>query len=209
MEGWIKLHRQIEENELWFSEKFTKAQAWVDLLLLARHKEGTLFIRGVEIRLKPGELCRSQISLAKRWKWNFKTVKKFLTDLKNREMVETKITNVTTIISIKKWWSYQVGGEQNGEQKESKTETNKNGKNVNIELARMLIKKISKEPSLYSIVAKYKNNLGEDKLKDILADCIKRGNEFGTESNLASYLEACTKTNGKSHHSFNPIEVKQ
>lgn len=213
MEGWIKIHRQIEENEFGFSEKFTKAQAWIDLLLLARHKSGLATIRGIDINLLPGQLCWSQKSLAKRWKWNVKTVNKFLLKLTKREMVDTRKTNITTIITIKKWFLYQgygsQSGYQKGEQKDTKTETNKNGKNVIIELAKMLIKNVSKESSLYSIIGLYKNSLGEDRLRDILADCIKRGNEFPTESQLAGYLKTCSETNGKFQHSFNPIEVKQ
>jgi DNA-binding transcriptional regulator YhcF (GntR family) len=212
MEGWIKLHRQIIENEFYFSEKFTKVQAWIDLLLLATHKERTVCIRGIEIILKPGQLCYSQKSLASRWHWNVKTVERYLNSLKKREMVETKRTNITTIISIKKWFLYQTDGEQNtyqkGEQKDTKRETNKNDKNIIIELAKTSIRTISKESYLYSIIGKYKNILGEEKLKSILTDCIKRGNEFPTEDQLAGYLETCTKTNGKSLHSFNPIEVK-
>jgi DNA-binding transcriptional regulator YhcF (GntR family) len=129
MLGYIKLHRQITENEFWSSEKFTKAQAWVDLLLLANHKHATLFIRGIEVVLKPGELCYSQLTLARRWKWNFKTVVKFLKMLEKRQMVETKTSNVTTVITILNWERYQGSGEQNGEQKESRMETNKNVKN--------------------------------------------------------------------------------
>jgi len=209
MEGWVKLHRKIIENEFYFSERFTKQQAWVDLLLLATHKKRTVYLKGIEINLKPGQLCHSQVSLANRWKWDRKTVGKHLETLRKRKMVDTRKTNVTTIITIKQWYLYQVGGQQNGQQKDSGLDTNKNDKNVIIELAKILIEKISKENCLYSIVGKYRNNLGEERLKAILADCVKRGNEFRTEEQLAAYLETCTKTNGKSHHSFHPIKVKQ
>ena len=142
MVGYIALHRKIMENEFYFSEKFTKSQAWIDLLLLATHTEQTIFIRGIEIKLNPGELCYSQLSIAARWKWNFKTVCKFLKLLENRKMVETKTNKVTTIISIVNWREYQVlknknvyeslnRGEQNGEQRENKKETNNNVDNVN------------------------------------------------------------------------------
>jgi len=146
MEGWISLHRQMMENELYFSEKFTKSAAWIDLLLLARHSSGTKFIHGIEIKLQPGDLCYSQLSLAERWKWNFKTVKKFLDLLTDRQMISYKGGKVTTIISIKNWGKYQKSGEQNridnkGEsadlerarenRKENKRETNNNGNNGN------------------------------------------------------------------------------
>ena len=84
MIGYIKLHRQITENEFYFSERFTKSQAWIDLLLLANFKPNTIFIRGIEVKTNPGELCYSQLSLSKRWKWNIKTVNKFLMMLENR-----------------------------------------------------------------------------------------------------------------------------
>ncbi len=100
MEGYIFLHRQLTENEFWFAEKFTKAQAWIDLLLLASHKSRTVFVRGIEINLIPGELCYSQLSLAKRWKWSDKTVKKFLALLKERGMIDFRGGKVSTIISI-------------------------------------------------------------------------------------------------------------
>ena len=38
-QGWIKLHRTLQDNKLWYSEPLTKGQAWVDLILLANHKD--------------------------------------------------------------------------------------------------------------------------------------------------------------------------
>lgn len=116
MEGYIKLHRQITENEFWYSDRFSKAQAWIDLLLLATYKSRTVFIRGIEINLNPGELCYSQLTLAKRWKWNERTVNKWLKTLESRQMIQNRITRVTTIISIEKWNEYQLNTEQTTEQ---------------------------------------------------------------------------------------------
>lgn len=107
MEGYIALHRKITENEIYFSERFTRFQAWIDLLILATHKARTIFIRGIEINLKAGDLCYSQLSLAKRWKWNKRTVRKFIDFLEKAEMVHCKITNITTVISVKNYSKYQ------------------------------------------------------------------------------------------------------
>ena len=41
--GWISLYRSILNNDFWLSEKFTRGQAWVDLLLLAKYKEGFIY----------------------------------------------------------------------------------------------------------------------------------------------------------------------
>jgi len=128
MSDWLKLHRSIEENEFWFGERFTKAQAWIDLLLLATYKPRTVFIRGVEIKLQPGDLCYSQLSLAQRWKWNRKTVSTFLSMLSQREMLDIKISRITTVISIRNWSKYQSNGQQSGQQKDNRTDTNKEGK---------------------------------------------------------------------------------
>lgn len=121
------------DNELYFAEPFTRSQAFIDLLLLANHKPATFFIRGIEVRLQPGQLAWSQKNLAARWKWNFKTVRRYLSSLERLQMVETKTDNITTIISVRNWTLYQRNGEQrgdqNGEQKESKAETDNNVKN--------------------------------------------------------------------------------
>ena len=193
-EGWIKLHRQIEDTEFYFSERFTRASAWIDLLLLAGHKERTIWIRGVQLRLKPGELARSQLTLAERWGWNFKTVKKFLNELEKCEMVETRFSNVTTIISIKNWGKYQAVETKT----ETKTETNKNDKNDNklIAAVRSLLTGNYTEKELYSIVGKYKNEFGADELRKVVGGCISRGNEFATPGNFAAYLTAIKNKNG-------------
>lgn len=133
MAGYIKLHRSIEENEFYFSERFTKAQAWVDLLLLANHRPNTMFVRGVEIQIETGQLARSQITLAKRWKWNRRTVKQFLNMLEKRQMIHTRLSNITTIISILNWPLYQGDAQQtahqNAQQSNTRMHTNKNDKN--------------------------------------------------------------------------------
>lgn len=149
MQGWIKIHRQIVENEFYFAERFTKMQAFLDLLILSNHKPETIFIRGIEINLKPGELCYSQLSLANRWSWNRKSVVKFLNLLKSRNMIDFTGNNITTVITIKNWKNYQKDGQQNyvdnkgsdavmnsdegqqlGQQKDNKRDTDKNDKNV-------------------------------------------------------------------------------
>lgn len=143
MEGYIKLHRQITENEFWLSERFTKSQAWIDLLLLATYKQRTVFIRGIEINLNPGELCYSQLSLAKRWKWNERTVNKYLQTLESRQMIQNRITRVTTIISILKWHEYQINTEQTTEQNTEQTQNRIHTNNK--------VKKEKKVKNLYTI----------------------------------------------------------
>ncbi len=128
MQGWIKLHRQIMENEFWLSERFTKAQAWIDLTMLANYKPNTIFIRGNEVKTERGELCYSMVSLAKRWSWNERTVDKFLKLLENRQMIQSRRTALTTIITIINYSHYQSDTEQTTEQTQSRIQTNKKDK---------------------------------------------------------------------------------
>ena len=68
--GWIKLYRQIQENEFYFSEKFTKSAAWIDLLILANRAPKSFYIRGILVSVKSGQVGVSQLTLSKRWKWS-------------------------------------------------------------------------------------------------------------------------------------------
>lgn len=128
-QGWIKLYRKSFDNALYFAERFNKFQAWVDLLLLANPKPNKIFIRGIDVDIKRGQLAYSKKSLAKRWKWNERTVTKFLDLLQDMDMVHTKTSNVTTLISITNYDLYQGFTNHNTEQPQTKAQTDKNEKN--------------------------------------------------------------------------------
>lgn len=113
--GYVKIWRKLIENFLYSGEKFDKLHAWLDLILLARFKKGSTLIRGVKVNLEPGELCWSQKSLAARWKWNERTVAKYLKMLEEEQMIQCRITHVTTIITILNWDIYNGGTELNKE----------------------------------------------------------------------------------------------
>jgi hypothetical protein len=107
MQGWIKLHRSISDNDLWLSEPFSYGQAWVDLLINASHKESLFFIRGIEIRLNRGDLGWSEVTLSKRWKWSRGKVRRYLGMLKNRGMIVQQTNQATSVISICNYCTYQ------------------------------------------------------------------------------------------------------
>ncbi len=127
--GYIALHRQITENEFWFYERFTKAQAWIDLLLLANHKPNSFDVRGNEVKVQRGQLGYSIKTLSARWKWNERTVDKFLSTLQNRQMIQYRKNHITTVITILNYNRYQGSTEQNTEQMQNRIHTNNNDKN--------------------------------------------------------------------------------
>lgn len=206
MQGWISLHRQIMNNEFYFSERFTKTQAWIDLLLLANNKPATLFIRGNEIKLKRGELGYSIKTLAKRWKWNERTVDKFLQMISKRQMIHYRKSPITTIICIKSYDFYQSNTEQNTAQSKNRIHTNNNDNNIIIELAFSLIEAVNNKSSVYSLIGKFKKELSENRLREILADLVKRGNRFDNENKLAAYLNTCTRSNGHIYDSLPDLD---
>lgn len=110
MEGWIKLYRKLFDNPYYFSEKFCRGMAWVDMLLLANHAPGFFYKRGIRVDIQAGQLGYDIDSLAKRWKWSRNKVNRWLKDLENSKQIERQKTNVTTIISIVNYSIYQGNG---------------------------------------------------------------------------------------------------
>lgn len=86
-QGWIKIHRKIEQNDLWFYEPFSKAQAWIDLLILANHKDSEISVRGNILKIQRGQVGWSKDSLAKRWQWSKNKVFRFLDFLESKKQI--------------------------------------------------------------------------------------------------------------------------
>jgi hypothetical protein len=138
MEGWIKLHRSISDNDLWTSEPFSRGQAFVDLLLLASHKDSFFYKRGVKVQVKRGQLAWSESSISERWKWSRNKVRKFLKDLEKEQQIEQQKSQVISVITIINYNKFQEKGtteSTTNETTESTTEGHiqeciKNDKNV-------------------------------------------------------------------------------
>jgi hypothetical protein len=133
--GWIKLYRSSFENKLYFEEPFTRYQAWIDLLLLANHKDSFFIKRGTMVKVPRGTVGYSMKELAKRWKWSINKVSRFIEILESDAIgqVKSQKNNLTTLISIVNYNRYQsiesADEFTNGNQTNSQTETNKNVKN--------------------------------------------------------------------------------
>lgn len=107
MEGWIRLHRTIFNWSFYFSEKFTKTQAWIDMILLANHSEKSIFIRGNEVKIQRGQIGFSEDSLAKRWKWSRTRVRNFLKMLKKEHQIDQQKSKVLGLITLVNYNLYQ------------------------------------------------------------------------------------------------------
>lgn len=107
-QGYIKLHRQLKENWLWKeSRTFSKAEAWIDLLLTANHKDAKFVLGNELIDIKRGELITSELKLMEHWKWSKTKVRGFLELLQNDQMIVKKSDNKKTTITIVNYDIYQ------------------------------------------------------------------------------------------------------
>jgi len=107
MSGWIKLHRSLSDHWLWDFKSPDKAMAWIDLLMMARHSDGSAMMKGKLVNIDRGQVAISQISMQKRWKWSQNKVKRFLLMLTNQGMITIKTNDITTIVSICNFNSFQ------------------------------------------------------------------------------------------------------
>ena len=127
--GWIKLHRVIMEHPDWLSEPFTRAQAWIDLLLLANHKTGHIRKRGITITVERGQVGYSEDALASRWRWSRGKVRRYLSELTRLSQVSRKIsektvqknTSVSSLIYIVNYEKYQMDDTEDGMENGRKT----------------------------------------------------------------------------------------
>ena len=118
MEGWFKIWRKLLDNKLWLSEKFTRGQAWVDLIGLANHDKGFIRKRGIRVDLNRGDIGWSERELSKRWKWSRGKTRRFLFELcseneqKLTPQTEPQNKNITSRYSIINYERYQGNGPQ-------------------------------------------------------------------------------------------------
>ena len=101
------LHRQLQDCWVWRGERFSRGQAWVDLLLMANHKDVKIpFGESIEV-IQRGQFITSINKLSEKWGWSFNTVKKFLNLLENDNMLIRKSDNTKTLITIVNYEVYQ------------------------------------------------------------------------------------------------------
>ncbi len=108
MEGWISIHRQLQEHWIWKNkEPFDKRSAWIDLLLMVNHQKETIEFDGTKIEVERGQKITSLEKLASRWKWSRHKVSDYLNRLESDSMLVQVRDNKKTLISIENYDKYQ------------------------------------------------------------------------------------------------------
>ena len=114
--GYVKLWRRLKDADFWASEKFSRPQAWVDLVMLANFKDTFFRVRGQRVDVKRGQLAYSEVTLSERWKWSRGKVRRFLKELESEteQKIEQQKNNITTLITIINYELYQGDNTANG-----------------------------------------------------------------------------------------------
>ncbi len=137
MSGWIKTHRTIQQHYLWQDKPFAKGQAWIDILLLANHKDNKFMLGNELLDVERGSFITSEIKLMERWGWSKSKVRNFLSMLEKDSMLvkktDTKKTTLT-VLNYDVWQDSETTKEPQKDHerttKEPQKDTNKNVKNV-------------------------------------------------------------------------------
>lgn len=127
--SWIRLHRKLMDDPLYFAEPFTKMQAWIDLLLLANFADRVTFIRGNRVTIKRGQLAYSREWFSGRWRWSRGRVERFLLMLENDRKIVQQKSRLISIVTIVNYDFYQ-NSEKTERETNGTTEIERNYLNI-------------------------------------------------------------------------------
>lgn len=107
-EGWIKIHRKLLSCDIWDNDQpFDMRSAWVDLILLANHRDVEMLFDYEPLTIKRGQYLTSVRKLGARWGWSKNRTLKYLRLLENLKMIERESSSKRTLITIVNYGVYQ------------------------------------------------------------------------------------------------------
>ena len=136
MEGWIKIHRQIQKHWVWSNAEYFKA--WIAIIMFVNHEPKKVLIHGELFECDRGQSLMSLQNWVKIFgkNWTIQKVRTFFTLLENDAMICTKGMRKTTCLTVCNYDSYQELQQTNNRQTTDKQQanntqitTNKNEKN--------------------------------------------------------------------------------
>ena len=110
------------DHWLWNEKPFTRAQAWIDILLNCNYSPAKKVFSNTIITCNRGESLYSLDTWAKRWGWNKSKTRRFLNLLRTFDMITLKPTHLTTHLTVCNYESYQA--ERNADETQVKRKRN-------------------------------------------------------------------------------------
>lgn len=177
-EGWIKIHRKLQSNPIWNNSRmpFDYRSAWIDLLMMANHRDSEVIVDYDSMTVKRGQLLTSTRQLGERWKWGKDRVCKYLRLLETQNMVTKSATTKWTLLTIVKYDDFQCDADtvKDTEQTEDRhgSATNKNVKN-------------EKNNNIY--INNNSRAFQKPSVEDVKAYCLERNNSVDAEAFVSFY----------------------
>ncbi|MEV9639512.1 DnaD domain protein [Mammaliicoccus sciuri] len=120
--GWVKLHRKIQDHWIYQEKRqFSRYEAWLDLIMMANHKDNKTLVDGELIAIEKGSFITSKRELGRRWDWSNSKVDKFLGLLKSDDMIDYKSDTKKTVITIGKYEVYHDSDKEKRHENETET----------------------------------------------------------------------------------------
>lgn len=133
-EGYIKLYRSLLENPLYNIKPYSKGQAWITILLLTNHSASFINVKnGTLVKVEKGQCGYSEKALADLFGWSRGKLRRFLEQLKKEKMIQQKIVENHSIITVLNYKHYQIEQQKRSktvQQTVQQTDTNNNEKNI-------------------------------------------------------------------------------
>lgn len=123
MDGWIKLHRKIRNNEIFNNHQLLRL--WIICLTEATHKERDQIVGKQTVHLLPGQFVTGRFDIADLYNKGLKpsdrvkgekTVFRWLENLNEWGFLSLEKTNKFTVVTIDKWEVYQSTDNKNDQQ---------------------------------------------------------------------------------------------
>ncbi|MBO6233229.1 MAG: hypothetical protein J6N78_04140 [Clostridia bacterium] len=146
--SYIKLFRKLLQSPIWKNEKALKIWLWC--LLKATHIERNQLVGHTIVHLEKGQFVFGRNSASDELDMKESTVYKYIKLLEKLQMISIKSNNKFSVVSIEKWEEYQIEELKNNNNittTEQQSNTNKNVKNIYINLFNKYKAEIEKENS--------------------------------------------------------------
>ena len=133
--GWVKIHRKLRDNPIYSNS--TAVHCWIECLLRANHENEGFFLSRRKVILKPGEFVMGREEFGEKIGVSGSTAWYWLNRFKADSMIDIKTTNKGSVISIKKWNTYQkvdskIDNRKTTDEQQMNTDKNeKNNKKIN------------------------------------------------------------------------------
>lgn len=92
--NYVKVYGKSEDDFLYFSEPFSKWQAWIDLLGMALPCDRVVVVRGRRLQGRRGGVYKSRRDLADRWMWSRGRASRFIDYLINADKVVEELVEI-------------------------------------------------------------------------------------------------------------------